>query len=479
MSALTALPLCLILGALFEVQTIPMPSEQARVFVANADTDQTADVFVLDGSRLTAYASAFNRTPIAILFEPGTSGFDVADIDGSGQPCVIAVQGDRIMRYLLSPTEGQTSGDTLFELTTQLALPAASPFPYVISVEAEGKHLLALPRQETFELRSPDGELFASYPFGSDAPRSVSYGEPFSAASISPPRAASPVGMEIYAWRLMEFEPAWDQGSLPIQAQVTQREESEGPSARSGMVDNVWWSWFPLRLDETSRQRVLFSMAATGHRETLVWIRDAPAEGQPGNAGSGPSGPKRRFPGLPAMSSSTACDFNGDGFADLFLWRAPEPAMTVDAVTRALTGAKWPAEFMVFLYSADKKRHEPTPHSRIRTTIPLTWYRLTGGGGPLAGTVLGDFNGDGRTDFACETAGQGFACWVYGEDGFDSKPEFTAPLEQRLDQIAFQSDLDGSGRTSIGLRSKDSLVVLYAAGAPELPPFVPSNVTLR
>jgi len=456
MTLLTVLASSLYVASLFDIQRIPLDNPRADIFLAAADADQTADIFVLDGHVLTAYPSARGRSPIRVVLPEGTSGFDIADIDGDARPEVIAVCGPRVVRHALDDTLPGAEPVTLLEVETQLSAPAPLPYPYVLTIEREGQTLLALPREDTFELRGLDGELKHTYPFGKDAPQRVSYGAPFEAWDVEPARLGAPGALEVTIHRHIEFEPDWPDGSLPVGVR------GYGLGRRYGKLGGRWWSWFPLKTDGTSQERVLFSPAATGRQDTLVWIRRSASDAADVSERDVTIGPKRRYPGVLGDFGEDLPDFNADGYADLLLCQVPEPGLSVDGVTRALTGSTWPVEVTAHLYSPEKQRYEPRPATHVRVIVPLTWYLLTGQGRPLPHAVLRDFDGNGQTDFACRTAQGRYAFWLYAESGFPRNPDFEVSLDGRLEDVVFRASLDGGPRTSLGLRTNDALIMLYA-----------------
>ena len=464
MTFLTAVASSLYLASLFDVQRIPLDNPRADIFVAPADVDETADVFVLDGHTLTAYPSTRDRSAVRVTLPEGTSGFDIADIDGDARPEVIAVCGTRVVRHALDGSGAEPV--TLMEVETQLSAPAPLPYPYVLTIEREGETLLALPREDTFELRTPDGELRQAYPFGKDAPQRVSYGAPFEAWDVEPARLGGPGALEVTIHRHIEFEPDWPDDSLPVGVR------SYGLGRRYGKLEDQWWSWFPLNTDGTTRERVLYSPAATGRQDTLVWIRRSESEAADISERDVSISPKRRYPGVLGDFGEELADFNADGYADLLLCRIPEPGLSVDGVTRALTGTTWPTDVTVHLYSPEKQRYEPRPATHVRVIVPLTWYLLTGQGRLLPHAVLRDFDGNGQTDFSCGTAGGRYAVWLYSEAGFPGTPDFSVSLDGDLEDIVFRASLDGGPRTSLGLRTNDALIVLYPATA-SAPPVTP------
>ena len=167
--------LMLCLSALFDVKSIPLHTPDSRVFLAHADRDTQADVFVLEKGAITVFSSQCDNVR-TIPLPDGTTAVDVVDIDNDGQPELLAICGDRILSIRLD-AEGTPVPRDLFSLHTQLADPAsgvrsleegkpssmlnnnvtmATPYPFVLSILREGKTLLALPCEETFELRKTD-----------------------------------------------------------------------------------------------------------------------------------------------------------------------------------------------------------------------------------------------------------------------------------------------------------------------------------
>jgi len=460
-------------AALFDVTSIPLGRPDARCFLAPADADKAADVFVLEGRRLTAYGSDAQGTPFPLVLEQGTTAFDVADIDGDGQNEVVAVCGPRILRYDLSSTQPSPADtaplpfEVLFELETQLSGAWRDPFPYVMALEREDGVVLALPCEEALELRTTDGQLAASYPVDASAEHTVSYGSPFAAWSVSPPQIGPPTALEMEVSRHLEFEPDWPDDLLPVAARGPKRMPEA--SVQHASLDERDWFWFPLKVDASTQQRVLYAPARPGYRDTLVWIRDSAAEDADLTDRHVTISPKRRYPGILIDLEEDSADFNGDGYADLLLWQAPKPPMSVDGLTRAVLGRNWPLELTVHLFSTEKKRYEPKPAAHLTTLVPVTWFLTAFWETPMQPWVVRDFNGDGRTDLGLGNAPGRFQVWLFSEQGFAAKPDFSETFPEPITDVEFKADLDASGRTSIGLRTEKALYVLRAVARLPVP----------
>ena len=458
MAALIA-ALCIAAGALFDVESIPLGSQDARVFLAHADADSTADVFVLDASTLAIHSSAEEWKLKEVQLLEGTSALDVADVDGDGLNEVVAVCGERILRYTI-PAGGDAapSPAELFSHPTQLSDVAARPYLFVMAVKHEGRMALALPCEGRLELRAIDGTLLATYPTGSGAPQRMGSGRPFWTWSVNPPRVGPPNALELRVSHVLDSVPQLPEDLFPADTVETKRPRWTPPYAR---IETSAWPWFPIGSGDGSALRALCSLARPNYRDTIVRIRRSNIEEEDDDDVT--IGPERRYPGAVVLLEDSLPDFNGDGYMDLLLWKAPRPGTSVDSLTRAVTGRDWPLTFTTHLFSPAKERYEPAPSSRAACTVPVIWFLTMSQQGPFRHCVLRDFDGDGHTDLGCASAPNRYAIWLYGGQGFREKPSFTRTFSSPLVSVAFQADLDGQGRASIGLRTEKALCLLYAA----------------
>ncbi len=450
-------------AALFDVQTVALPTPEARVFLAQADGDTSADVFVLEGRTLTAYPSATPGGTLALRLPDDASVFDVADTDGDLRSEVVAVCGDRIVRYLLAlePSEPQV----LFAVHSQLSAPVPEPSPFVLVLPYDGKPAIALPCERAFELHSPDGTLLASYPIGEGAPQRVSYGSPFMVASTFPPHVGTRGAIELSVSRTIAFIPELPEEVIPISDEHMARRQGTWTQTRdAGSQKENSWPWFPLELTGPSRYRALYAFTPPSYRNTSIRIRRFASAEAAAPEKNVATGPERHYPGNLIVLDDEIPDFNHDGWADLLLWRAPEPGLSIDALTRAATGGVWNLRLTAHLFDPKEHLFASEPSSRIACAIPLPWFLTPDLAGPMKHTVLRDFDGDGRTDLAgCVTASR-YCVWLYGEQGFSAEPAFDHTFAEPIDGVDFRADLDGKGCTSLGLRSATHLYVLHAGG---------------
>ncbi|HUW59811.1 MAG TPA: hypothetical protein VMZ06_02300 [Candidatus Bathyarchaeia archaeon] len=468
MSSTALLPAFLVSAFFFDVWEIPLSDPSAPVFLAHADADKTTAVFVLNGSNLTAYSTRSKRPPTMAVLADGTSGFDVADIDEDGVSEIIAVCGDNIMSYKLVPAGSAPVAKTLFVQHNQLSAPAVQPFPYVMVVRHDDLNTgtetaaLALPCENTFELRRFDGTLIASYPIGSETSHRISYGSPFSAAWIDPPQSGPPGSIEAEVNRVIAFEPELPPDLLPIAAQPPGYRRGTLRQARdaAGAGPNSW-PWFPLKTDGSTAQRALYALAGPDYRDSVVCVRDAKSEAIDLSGKNVVVGPQRRYPGVLCVLPEDLPDFNGDGYVDLLLWQAPEPGVSVDSLTRVVLGQKWTVTLTAHLFSPEKNRFEPRPAAHVAIPIPVDWFMSMTASGPLRHMVLRDFDGDGRTDLGCAVGQNEWAAWLFGEAGLPAQPDFLKQFDEPIERVEFRASLDGGAATALGLRTRTWLHMLY------------------
>ncbi len=450
-------------GALFSVQTIPVEQPDAQCFFAEADGRGGVDLVVIDGHRLAVYPGAYAEETLSVQLDPECSAVDIDDIDGDGQPELIAVAGDRVLKYSMEPAASREP-QVLFTAHSQLSAAAPRPYPHVLVVARGGRPLIVLPAAENLELRAPSGELVESHPIGLDAAHRVSFGQPFSALPVQPPRQGSPGALELRIIQTAAFVPDLPEGLAPPDAAGTP--QSGGSAAQAAVAAKKdppeSWPWF--RLHPTAQmddERVFFAYDPDGARETLVRVRRA----LPPVAGHGRelklSSPQR-YPGMAIPCATNVPDFNGDGYADLLLWNAAAPVPTVGAVTRALTEGYWSVRLTVHLFDPASGRYSPVPSVVIPLQVPVAWFLADPGGPPVRHLVLDEFNGNDRTDLLCAVAPDKLAVWVSVPSGIRPDPHQIIQLPGPVQRVELRGDLDGDGRTSLVLSGSKAFYVLRA-----------------
>ena len=442
---------------LLDVQTIKLPSEGAQVFLAHADSDDTADIFILDGSTLNVYPSGAANSPSVIKLPESTSVFDVSDIDRDGANEVIAICGEQILLHEITASQKDTAFEELFRLKTRFSQVAKTPSTTVLTIVSNDKLLLALPCEEEFQLRNRSGELVQSFPIMPVAYGDKTNTEDFYASSYDPPLFGSAESMELLCWQTVEYKTDLPEELNPsLSRTVINTRGTEWQADNAADKAPAAWPWFSLRANDNNEEnselpRVLYAYTRPNLQNTLLRLRTIDENGlQIGTA--------RKYPGRIIVTDKDLPDFNGDGYVDTLFWKAPNPGMSVNAITRVVTGSQWPLRLTVHMFDPEKKRYSARPATVCELKVPVMWF--FDGVRPLKSCVLRDLNGDGRTDLGCKTAPDTFAIWLFNDKGFNARPDFTRKFTTDISHIEFHEELSKNNRTSIGLRSKKALYVI-------------------
>ena len=435
----------------FDVQSIAVSGKDSRIILAGIGGGPGGDVVVVEGSRLLPYSGATLEPYGEIALEPGASCFDFADLDGDGTGEVVAIAGERVLRYAV-PARGQAAPPAveLFRVPSLLSGAEQEPFPYVLTTVYEGKPVITIPTEKGLELRAPDGTPVIEVPTRPGTGGSYLYKQAVSGKLAA--EDAIEFSVSQYSDSALE---------LPEVLRMPARAWGQTYGAAYRGRDPVEeWPWFPLNTSrEVGGPRVHFVFDQPKLQETHIRIEtfSTPA-GEPDAKVVSDFGPLRRYPGQAIVSYDEWPDFNGDGYIDLALWRSPIPGMSADTLTRALSGGIWNVDFLIHLYSPGDSRYEPAPAANIDILVPVTRF-LNYGYPPFGEWTFNDFNGDGRSDFGCSMRRNRFAIWLYGDAGMPKKPDFDQTFSGDI-SLTFRADLDGSGRTAIGLRTEKELFVV-------------------
>ena len=408
----------------FAVQSVPIDNIDAEVLFVAVDADDVPEAMILDNQSVRIFSGDAENPGAALQLPDGTSAVDVFDIDSDGQAELLAVHGAELLAFELAPLGPPTE---LFRVETPLAEPRPQPFPYVMALEWEDRVAIALPRKTAIELRTLAGAPVTSFPMQGPDALGVDYGRPLSIRNVDPPQAGGSNTLELRVSMIRDVAPELPESLLPPQSLSAGRPGTLSHAREATLGDPANWPWFPLQKRGDEADRVLYALEPPEFRNTLIRIRRAASDAQ-GAADE----ETYRYPGaLVPYGDQSLPDFNGDGFVDLFLWKAPVPGGSVDALARAATGGAWPLTTTIHQYNPQKGKYEPRPSSPIKHQVNVPWFMTTEQGSPLRHILFEDFNGDGKSDFGCSTGPKTFAIWYY-RNGFiqgpDFQHEFSAPL---------------------------------------------------
>lgn len=453
-------------GLFIDVQAFPVPGPDAQFLMAPAESGGEMALFALAGHTLTIYLDAQPASARVLVLPEDATAVDLFDLNGNGAVEVLAVAGERVLRYVIG-RDMTESPQELFRAGTQFAGAADKPFLHVLGINWEGQHVIGLPGAETFTLHDARGETVAAWPIGAGAPHLAAWGQPFILETPRHPAAAGENVLEFEVQRRIAIVP-----QLPDALPVLEKERlGISAASRASMGDSRsdpgYWPAFPLAAPASQRERasrgsppsgleeaeVLHARAREAPTDTLIRLRTRGRGNQPRAFRMEPA---KRYPGTLLNTREQRPDFNGDGLTDLALWSLPAATPTVNRLAKALTLGRWPVRVTAHLFKPERRRFASVPVSHIDLDVPAAWFMGIPDEPPLRMAVFDDFDGDGRTDFACATGPATFAVWLFGGEGFPAGPNWERTFPEPLLGVEFKR----VGGTILALRGENAVYLL-------------------
>jgi hypothetical protein len=445
----------------FDVVPIPLPNPEARVFPVDTDGNDKAEIAILTAQALEVFDLQTGQRRHSLALPEGLAAFDIFDADADGLAEVIAIQGGRVLLLELGAPESNPR--ELFRASNLLDRTGEYPTPHALGIRRGDRWLVAIPRKSALELRELNGDIVETHPLGGAGDSPGPFERPFMARTVYPNLVGPPGAVEMHIDQVVVHEAVPGTEESPRDPEASPQPDHR-VHRRMDAEEEYWrWPWFPLRTEEESRRRVLYSITGPDYEDTLIRIEKPETDKPVGETHTVGVGPARRYRGSLIPPWQTLPDFNGDGYTDLLLWVAPQPGRSIDAVTRALTSRSWPLELRVQCFDLERARYEPRSAGVIGTRVPIWWFVHPERGMPLHLALMGDFNGDDRTDLGFATDADVFCAWTY-DDGFPAKPSFRHAFPENLLRVETWGDLDGTGRVTAVLRGGNSLYILRPTG---------------
>jgi hypothetical protein len=444
-----------------------VPAPDTQFVMAPSESGGEMSLFALAGRSLTIYAGARTAHVRTIGLPDDATAVDLYDLNGNGAVEVIVVAGERVLRYVID-RDIPESPQLLFSAKNQFAGAVDRPFLHVLGIEWEGRRLIGLPAADTFVLYDARGEPVAEWPIGIDAPHLAAWGQPFTLDT--PHHSVTPGGniLEFEVQRRIAIVPQLPDGLPVLDKERLGMPVAARPPAPDSHSDPGYWPAFPLTAPvPAQRERaapaslpagladaeVLHARVREAPHDTLIRLRTPGRGAQPRAFRTEPA---KRYPGALLNTRGDRPDFNGDGLVDLALWSLPAAMPTMDRVAKALTLGRWPVRVTAHLFKPERRRFAPVPESYIEIDVPAVWFMAAPGEPPLRMVLFDDFDGDGRTDFACATEPAVFSVWLFGNHGFSAGPDWQHTFPEPLSGVEFGR----AGGTIAALRGERAVYLL-------------------
>lgn len=444
------------LAASFDLRSWPIETgEAAYVFAAQGDGVNRAALYVLEDKllRILDVSGAPGKESSRKLFDD-VSMVDVFDLDGDTQGELLMLAGNTLYCAELFGAQANEAPRVLFHMDNAIVPSTSKTYPSVLAMLYDNRMLLALPGRDALEIRTLRGEMVETFPWPDVDRHQIGFDSPGFAFTSNPPMLGGPDAVEVRINRFIEY-----QAALPMELNAASTETRGMMSLHEPVsVDASFaqWPWLPLYVVKTPQEGRILYQQDDGDTKVRIWRLVKEEKGN----GDVRVGSERRYPGTLIDLDDAHPDFNGDGIVDLLLWRAPEPGVSMDSITRAVTSGTWPLTMTIHLFNPKGERHDAAAAFRLDCRVPVFWFLGPTGDAPVHCLNLDDLNGDRRSDLGCLTGPSEYSIWLTGSKGIAIHPDYVAKLSTPVLSMACRADFGGKGLVSVVLRGEKEVYVL-------------------
>lgn len=431
----------------YHAQRYTAHSENAALYVLPNPGSGVPDVVVLDDSTLTVYRGNAQTPVLSHSIPADTLFFDLYDTNGDTTPELFVLTPNEVRHY---PAHDNASTIQLFPIEPPLPWKVDQPFLHTLLFHFNDIHLVAVPYQDTIELKSMDGKTISAFPKLLSDVHSL-YSIPIEPNQLGPDGAfefrvdtllTTPINVP------MELRP-----TLPSKPFATATPQQLRDSE---LLELELWPSFPLTRTGEAPNKVIYASESPEHIHTVIRIKKKLPRNIPNTTEAYRFSPKRTYPGMIGISASGLPDFNGDGYHDLLLWKIPIPGNSISTIMKSVQAQTWPIEITTHLYNPQKGLYDARPSSRIKTTVALQYILTRQSHSPLHNLSFVDLNADGKSDITFSPTAQSIATWIYS-DQMDSIPVYQGRFEDPVSLITLnRAEVSDTGQ-SILLRGNRSI----------------------
>ena len=466
MLAMQAVMSMLTLAAGFQ-QTPLEAGDNAQLFVAPVNDSGGKAIFLVATDMVWVHGPPDYGIARRIGLPAETAYIDVADLDGDGAAEMIVVARGDVYTTSLATEETLHARVSI----PSASVPARGPVPTYLAQRADGRVVLRVPtrtgiaeldvvaEEDGYRLVAPAADLDettteapgASKENAADASAGtvdelpategeVATGDSHPAVelyAVTPPQVAPAEGAEYV------MQPFGDIAAAPLgNGAQYQRSGTVAQARDAADRPPEDWPWFYLQGADGGR--ALYALDPPDFDRTLIRIAEA----------AGAVGPPRLYPGAIVPPRDVPPDFNGDGWADLLLWRAPAPTFSLSSLTRWAQSGRWALDLMVHLFEPATMRYDARPAAVLRTRVPLVGFLEPEAGLPVSLWTAGDFDGDERDDLLLKTEPRRLDVWLY-RDGFAQESDAALRFPAAVTGIEFAGALAPDGPAVLAVRTQD------------------------
>ena len=437
-----------------EVLRLEIPSNTG-LYLADTTADGTSDLLILEGGNLEIrslagpFRSRFEFPPAATAFDFVAWPLRAEDAIQRAELFYMARQS--VYRAVLTPNnEPPPAPEAVCESASLLGTAKPSPHPYPLLLRDQQESVIAVPGADGVVLWSLQGESRGTLPYA----RLSSTPSPQLHAANRPAGPGHALAWDVTGSMRVAYAAP---GEAESPAEPLSRPGTESQRAASNPKQPEQWPWFVLAQgDDAPASRAYFRTETGQQPACIVRVRTASPEG------GETFGPERRYPGLPLLPSEHPPDFDGDGYADLLLWRAKRPASAFTEAPRLLTDPTWPVYLQGHRYMPESARFDPEALFHIELNAHVTRFLESSATGPFEHLLLADFAGSGKTGMALATAPDNVRLYLDLSTRETGDTHADLALEDGIRSVEILGPVKPDGADVLLIRGDGESLVAYA-----------------
>ncbi len=406
-------------GESWRLRSLPAPSTLAQAVLLQTDGDAAPEWGVFDGETLVVADISSDYPPVTYAVPKDASLFDLRDTDRDGKPEMALVRAGRIEYWRDAARVTQDAANVTIEHPALAAFSFRQPRPYPLFVERRGEDFLSVPLGAEPPVWTLEGTRVNPLAPGVEESLALSQFQVWEA--VTPPA----FDHDTTEFRLSQV---YERATPATAAGRSSARRGGGTQRARDAANAPSEDWPSFSISNT--ERALYALAPPDYRDTLIRVERVGNDGSAARASSSP----RRYPGVLIAPQETGADLNADGYADLLLWRAPSPSMSMDAVVRAAQSGTWNVMITVHLYEPSAHRFAARPIEWFQANAPVMRVLEGGVRGPFEYTALEDIDGDGRMDIVTTGAGNELTAWRF-TDKREAEPWLSTTFEDPIEEI--------------------------------------------
>lgn len=396
----------------FIADSVPCDVSNAFPFLVQADRDAAPEWAILTGSEMVISETRPGTDDRTIRLPDATTLFDFRDTDHDGIPELAIVRGRSLEYWPDATTAATTQPRVHIQDDRFAALAYGAPRPTQLFFRRRGGTFLSAAIYDEPRIWDLAGLPVPSAVDEEPPEPALIFAQSWDAVN----RSAGPDAGREYTI-LQRFE-------IAASTTIPDRQPAGRVALEATASPPELWPSFPLTQSGPPVDRIGFARLPGALNDTLVVRRPADM--------SRASTP-RRLPGIIILPAGRAPDLNGDGYADIVVWRLARPAPALDALTTAARTGAIEIVVTVHLFDAAADRYAGRPTLWFRAMAPIFDTLAAGIAGPFAQALFDDIDRDGRDEMLTSGSGNEVLGWKFSGSQ-QTEPDYRLTLNEPVSE---------------------------------------------